>query len=94
MNLIVKTKIISTNYHYRTCVKIFSKIVLFTGLLSIFLSIHPFGASFESIVSYIKLTNNNVTTQQIENVLVTNKILFEYCQFDNEKSFWKLVNFS
>jgi len=67
---------------------------LFTGLVSIFLSIHPFGASFESIVNYIKLTNNNVTTQQIENILVTNKILFERCQYGNEKSLWKLVSFS
>lgn len=69
-------------------------IILFTGFISIYLSIHPFGTSIESVVSYIKNIDKNVTTQQIENILVSNQILFEQCQNDNDNSFWKLVNFS
>lgn len=67
---------------------------MFTGHVSIFLSIHPFGIGIENIINYIKNIDKNVTTQQIENLLVTNQILFENCQNDDFKSLWKLVNFS
>lgn len=67
---------------------------MFTGHVSIFLSIHPFGISIENIINYIKNIDKNVTTQQIENLLVTNQILFENCRNDDFKSLWKLVNFS
>jgi uncharacterized protein YqgV (UPF0045/DUF77 family) len=64
-----------------------------TGLVSIFLSIHPFGTCIENVVSYIRNVDKNITTQEIENLLVTNQILFEHCQHNDNKSLWKLVNF-
>jgi len=77
---------------------ILSKVVLmknisFTGHIAIYLSIHPFGISVESIVNYIKNIDKNVTSQQVENLLVNNQILFENFQHD-DLSLWKLVNFS
>lgn len=64
-----------------------------TGLVSIYLSIHPFGTSIETIVSYIKNIDKNITTQEVENLLVINKILFKQCQLGDEKSLWTLVPF-
>jgi len=66
---------------------------LYLGHIAIYLSIHPFGTSIESVVSYIKNIDKNVTSQQIENLLVTNQILFENFQND-DTSLWKLINFS
>jgi len=66
----------------------------FTGLVSIYLSIHPFGSNIENIVNYIKNVEKNITIQQIEKLLVTNQILFEHCQLGDGKTLWKLVNFS
>ncbi|XP_015369169.1 PREDICTED: ecto-NOX disulfide-thiol exchanger 2 isoform X2 [Diuraphis noxia] len=63
------------------------------GHIAIYLNIHPFGISVESIVNYIKNIDKNITSQQIENLLVTNQILFENFQHD-DSSLWKLVNFS
>jgi len=64
-----------------------------TGHMAIYLNIHPFGISVESVVNYIKNIDKNITSQQIENLLVTNQILFENFQH-NDSSLWKLVNFS
>lgn len=64
------------------------------GLISIYLSIHPFGTSVENVVNYIRNIDKNVTIQQVENLLVTNKMLFKQFQHSDEKSLWKLVNFS
>lgn len=61
--------------------------------MAIYLNIHPFGISVESVVNYIKNIDKNITSQQIENLLVTNQILFENFQH-NDSSLWKLVNFS
>lgn len=69
-------------------------LILFTGHVSIFLSIHPFGISIENILNYIKNIDKNVTIQEIENLLVTNQILFENFQSGDIKPLWKLVNFS
>jgi len=66
---------------------------LYVGHIAIYLSIHPFGTNVESVVNYIKNIDKNVTYQQIENLLVINKILFENFRHDNT-SLWKLVNFS
>jgi len=66
---------------------------LYIGHIAIYLSIHPFGSSVEGVVNYIKNIDKNVTYQQIENLLVINKILFENFRHDNT-SLWKLVNFS
>jgi len=68
--------------------------MLFIGLVSIYLNIHPFGSNVENILNYIKNIDKNITTQQIEKLLVTNQILFEHCQHIDGKSLWKLVNFS
>lgn len=62
--------------------------------MAIFLSIHPFGTSVENIVNYVKNIDKNITTQQIEKLLITNQILFQHCHQYNDNSFWKLVNFS
>lgn len=62
--------------------------------MAVFLSIHPFGTSVENVVNYIKNIDKNITTQQIEKLLVTNQMLFEHCHHSNDKSLWKLVNFS
>ncbi|KAL4132460.1 hypothetical protein QTP88_009604 [Uroleucon formosanum] len=67
--------------------------IKFLGYIAIYLSIHPFGISVESIVNYIKNIDKNVTSQQVENLLVTNQILFENVQH-NDSSLWKLANFS
>lgn len=67
---------------------------MLTGFISIYLSIHPFGTSIENVISYIKNFDKNITTQQIENLLVSNQILFENFQHGNDNSLWKLVNFS
>jgi len=75
------------DYFYLKC------IFLCTGHIAIYLSIHPFGISVESVVNYIKNIDKCVTFQQIENLLDTNQILFENFQH-NESSLWKLVNFS
>jgi len=66
---------------------------LYIGHIAIYLSIHPFGTSVESVVNYIKNIDKNITYQQIENILVINKILFENFRQDNT-SLWKLVSFS
>lgn len=76
------------------CNYLFLIVILFTGFISIYLSIHPFGTNIENVVSYIKNIDKNVTSQQIENLLVSNQILFEHCQHGNNNSMWKLVNFS
>lgn len=66
--------------------------MFFTGLVSIYLSIHPFGTGVENVVSYIRNIDKNITTQEVENLLVANEILFEHCQHND--NLWKLVNFS
>ncbi|XP_050540768.1 ecto-NOX disulfide-thiol exchanger 2 isoform X2 [Daktulosphaira vitifoliae] len=63
------------------------------ALSSIYLNIHPLGASIENIFIYIKDINNEITIEELEKLLKDSDHLFEKFQLDNKQYRWKLSSF-
>lgn len=62
------------------------------GLLSSFLIIHPYGASLENILTYVKQISMELNAKDVENTLRRHKIIFDEVVASNETK-WKFCGF-